>query len=122
MMWTVSASTTLTSLIARMLPYWGDFFVWSSTRSNEYFTSAGVRTSPLWKRTPLRILNSHWVSVTAFQDVASDGSDWSFVLRRSREADMLMVTRMPTRSKCMWGSRGGAWETSATVRASVAWA
>ena len=47
MMCTVSASTTFTSLIARILPYWGDFLVWSMTRSNEYFTSAGVRTSPL---------------------------------------------------------------------------
>src|SRR6266436_2809831 len=35
---------------------------------------------------------------------------------------MLMFTRMPTRSKCMWGSRVGAWETSATVRVSLAWA
>ena len=75
MMCTVSASTTFTSLIARMLPYWGDFLVWSMTRSNEYFTSAGVRTSPLWKRTFLRILNSHWVSVIAFHEVASDGSN-----------------------------------------------
>src|SRR5229473_7508082 len=122
MMWTVSASTTLTSLIARMLPYWGDFLVWSSTRSNEYFTSAGVRTSPLWKCTFLRILNSHWVSEIAFHAVASDGSNWSFVLRCSRESNMLMFTRIPTRSKCMWGSRVGAWDTRATVSVSLAWA
>ena len=30
-------------------------------------------TSPLWKRTPLRILNSHTVSESGFHDVASDG-------------------------------------------------
>ena len=73
MMWTVSASTTFTSLIARMLPYCGDFFVWSSTRSKEYLTSSGVMISPLWKRTPFRILNSHVVSDSAFHDVASAG-------------------------------------------------
>ena len=33
--------------MARMFPYWGDFFVWSITRSNEYFTSSGVSVSPL---------------------------------------------------------------------------
>ncbi len=71
------------------------------TRSNEYFTSAGVRISPLWKRTFFRILNSHTVSEIAFQDVASDGSNCSLVERCSRESNMLMLTRMPTRSKCM---------------------
>ena len=122
MMWTVSASTIFTSLIARMLPYWGDFLVWSMTRSKEYFTSAGVMTSPLWKRTPLRILNSHWVSESGFQEVASDGSNSSLVFRCSSESNMLMFTRIPTRSKCMWGSRVGAWDTRATVRVSLAWA
>ena len=107
MMWTVSASTTFTSLIARMLPYWGDFLVWSITRSNEYFTSAGGQVSPLWKRTPLRILNSHWVSEIAFHEVASDGSNWSLGFRCSRESNMLMFTRIPTRSKCIWGSSVG---------------
>src|SRR6266851_4876369 len=92
------------------------------TRSNEYFTSAGVMTSPLWKRTPLRILNSHWVSEIAFHEVASDGSNWSLMFRCSRESNMLMFTRIPTRSKCMWGSRVGAWDTRATVSVSLAWA
>ena len=45
--WTVSAATMRTSLMARMLPYWGDFFFGSSTRSKEYFTSSAVITSPL---------------------------------------------------------------------------
>src|SRR5690242_8874178 len=120
MMCTVSASITFTSLIARMLPYWGDFLVWSMTRSNEYFTSAGVMTSPLWKRTFFRILNSHTVSEIAFHDVASDGSNCSLVDRCSRESNMLMLTRIPTRSKCMWGSSVGAWDTSATVKVSLA--
>ena len=116
---TVSASITLTSLIARTLPYWGDFFVWSITRSKEYFTSAGVSVSPLWNFTPLRILNSHWVSVSAFHDVAMEGSNSSLVFRCRSESNMLMLTRMPTRSKCMCGSSVGACETSATVRVSL---
>ena len=51
--------------------------------------------SPLWKRTPLRILNSHWVSESAFHEVASDGSNSSLVFRCSSESNMLMLTRMP---------------------------
>src|SRR6266850_5189727 len=122
---TVSASTMRTSLIARMLPYWGDFFFslpGSSTRSKENFTSSAVSGSPLWNFTPLRSLNSHCVSLRGFQEVASDGSYSSLVFRCSSESNMLMLTRMPTRSKCMWGSRVGACETSATVRVSLAWA
>src|SRR6185503_10068465 len=45
MMWIVSGSTIFTSLIARMLPYCGDFFFSlpaSSTRSNENFTSSAA--------------------------------------------------------------------------------
>ncbi len=125
MRWTVSASTIRTSLMARMFPYCGDFFFslpGSSTRSKENFTSSAVRGSPLWNLTPLRSLNSHWVSLIAFHEVARDGSYWSLVLRCSSESNMLMLTRMPTRSKCMWGSRVGAWETSATVRVSLGWA
>jgi hypothetical protein len=110
MMWTVSGFAIRTSLMARILPYWGDFFVWSSTRSKEYLTSSAVIVSPLWKRTPLRSLNSHWVSERAFQDVASDGSNSSLVFRWRSESNMLMLTRIPTRSKCMWGSRVGACE------------
>jgi hypothetical protein len=48
--WIVSASTMRTSLMARMLPYCGDFFFslpGSSTRSKENFTSSAVMTSPL---------------------------------------------------------------------------
>src|SRR5262249_39725016 len=78
------------------------------------------RTSPLWKRTFLRILNSHTVSESAFQDVASEGSNCSLVDRCSRESNMLMLTRIPTRSKCMWGSRVGAWDTSAAVSVALA--
>jgi len=33
---------------------------------------------------------------------------------------MLMLTRIPTRSKCMAGSRVGAWDGSATVSVSLA--
>src|SRR5262245_5058311 len=123
--WMVSASTILTSLIARMLPYWGDFFFslpGSSTRSNENFTSSAVMVEPSWNLTPLRSLNSHVVSFSAFHDVASEGSNSSFAVRCKRESNMLMFTRMPTRSKCMWGSRVGACEGSATVRVSLAWA
>ncbi len=32
---------------------------------------------------------------------------------------MLMLTRTPTRSKCMWGSRVGACDGSATVSVSL---
>ena len=124
-MWIVSASTIRTSLIARMLPYWGDFFFslpGSITRSTENFTSSAVRGSPLWNFTPLRSLNSHVVSFSAFHDVARDGSYSSLLLRCSSESNMLMLTRMPTRSKCMWGSSVGACETSATVSVSLGWA
>src|SRR5881628_1599472 len=65
--WIVSASTIFTSLIARTLPYWGDFFFsepGSSTRSNENFTSSAVMVEPSWNLTPLRSLNSHVVSLT----------------------------------------------------------
>ncbi len=125
MSWTVSASTIFTSLIARTLPYWGDFFFslpGSSTRSNENFTSSAVMVEPSWNLTPLRSLNSHVVSLTAFHDTASDGSNSSLALRCRSESNMLMLTRMPTRSKCMCGSRVGACEGSATVSVSLPWA
>src|SRR4029434_6576605 len=75
--------------------------------------------SPLWKRTPLRSLNSHWVSESAFQDVASEGSNSSLGFRWIRESNMLILTRMPTRSKCMWGSSVGEWAGRATVSVSL---
>ena len=57
-----------------MLPYCGDFFVWSRTRSKENLTSSGVRTSPLWKRTPFPDLELPLVvSDNGFQDVAMPG-------------------------------------------------
>ena len=93
--WTVSGATIFTSLMARTLPYCGDFLVWSMTRSKEYFTSSAVRGSPLWNLTPRRSLNSHTVSETAFQDVARDGSYSSLAFRWSNESNMLMLTRMP---------------------------
>src|SRR3989441_1267555 len=120
--WIVSASTMRTSLMARMLPYWGDFFFslpGSVTRSNENFTSSAVIVSPLWNFTPLRSLNSQVVSLSAFHEVASDGSYSSLAFLCSSESNMLMLTRMPTRSKCMWGSRVGAWEIKATVSVSL---
>src|SRR5881396_1696995 len=114
-----------TSLMARMLPYWGDFFFslpGSVTRSIENFTSSAVSVSPLWNFTPLRSLNSQVVSLSAFHEVASDGSYSSLAFLCSSESNMLMLTRMPTRSKCMWGSRVGAWEIKATVSVSLGWA
>src|SRR5262245_7646348 len=122
MMCTVSGFTIRTSLMARMLPYWGDFFVWSSTRSNEYFTSSALMVSPLWNLTPFRILNSHCVSESGFQEVARDGSNSSLVFRWRSESNMLMLTRIPTRSKCMCGSRVGECATSATTSVSLVWA
>ena len=122
MMWTVSGLTTRTSLMARILPYWGDFFVWSITRSKEYFTSSALMVSPLWNRTPLRSLNSHWVSDRDFHEMASDGSNSSLGFRWSRESNMLMLTRMPTRSKCMCGSSVGEWAIRVTVSVSLPWA
>ena len=96
--WIVSASTIFTSLIARTLPYCGDFFFslpGSSTRSNEYFTSSAVMVEPSWNLTPLRSLNSHVVSLSAFHDRASEGSNSSLAERCRSESNMLMLTRMP---------------------------
>src|SRR5438105_14191556 len=120
--WIVSALTILTSLIARTLPYCGDFFCSlpdSSTRSNENFPSSAVRIEPSWNLTPLRSLNSQVVSLSAFHERASEGSNSSFALRCRSESNMLMLTRMPTRSKCMWGSRVGACDGKATVSVSL---
>src|SRR5919198_5733051 len=75
--------------------------------------------SPLWNLTPLRSLNSHVVSFSVFHEVASEGSYSSLVFLCRSESNMLMFTRMPTRSKCMWGSRVGACETRATVNVSL---
>src|SRR5438477_8406650 len=122
MMWMVSGSTIRTSFTARMLPYCGDFFFslpGSVTRSNENFTSSAVSGSPLWNFTPRRSLNSHVVSLSAFHEVARDGSYSSFALRCRSESNMLMLTSTPTRSKCMCGSRVGACEASAIVSVSL---
>jgi len=105
-----------------MLPYCGDFFFslpGSSTRSNENFTSSAVIVEPSWNLTPRRSLNSHVVSLSAFHDVASEGSNSSLADRCSSESNMLMLTSTPTRSKCMCGSRVGACDGSATVRVSL---
>jgi len=76
----------------------------------------------LWNFTPERSLNSHCVSLRAFQEVASDGSYSSLAFRCRRESNMLMLTRMPLRWKCMWGSSVGPWATSATTSVSFDWA
>src|SRR5439155_23000635 len=78
-----------------------------------------VMVDPSWNFTPLRSLNSQVVSLSAFHDSASDGSNSSFALRCRSESNMLMLTRIPTRSKCMCGSRVGAWDGSATVIVSL---
>src|SRR5215831_19835007 len=105
-----------------MLPYWGDFFFslpGSRTRSNEYFTSSAVIVEPSWNLTPRRSLNSHVVSLSAFHDVASEGSNSSLAERCKSESNMLMLTSTPTRSKCMCGSSVGACDGSATVSVSL---
>jgi len=115
MMWTVSASITFTSLIAAMLPYWGDFLVWSMTRSKEYFTSAGVRTSPLWKRTFLRILNSHWVSEIAFPRRRQRRLELELGGPVQQGVEHVDVHEDPDPLEVHVGSRVGAWDTRPTV-------
>jgi hypothetical protein len=86
----------------------------STSRSRLNFTASASIGSPLWKRTPLRSLNSHVVGATSFGiSAASAGRTTSWSSRSSRVSKTL---RASTPAGVSW------WFMGSSVVGSTPWA